>query len=61
MCPICNNKLIPIVYGHIDDTYLNLHREGKIILAGYIERYSDRPNSYCNTCFEGSDIEIAIG
>ena len=60
MCPICNDKLIPVVYGHIDDRYLNLHRDGKIVLVGYRERYSNQPKSYCNTCFEGSDIAVAI-
>jgi hypothetical protein len=60
MCPICNSQLIPIVYGYMDDQHLELQRQGKIILAGYRERYKDQPKSYCNTCFEGQDISIEI-
>jgi len=60
MCPNCNNKLIPVIYGYMDDKHLTLQREGKIILAGYKERYKDQPKSYCNTCFEGSNIKITL-
>jgi hypothetical protein len=58
MCPVCNEKLIPIVYGALDDKHLSLHKEGKIILSGYRERYSDHPSSYCNNCQEPSNIEV---
>jgi hypothetical protein len=44
----------------MDDEHLNLHKQGKIILAGYKERYKDQPKSYCNTCFEGLNIEVSI-
>lgn len=57
MCPICNGKLIPIVYGALDDNHLMLHKQGKIILSGYRERYSDHPKSYCVSCQEPSEVE----
>jgi hypothetical protein len=60
MCPICNSKLIPILYGYMDDKHLELQRQGKIILAGYKERYKDQPKSYCNKCSEGSNIVVSI-
>lgn len=58
MCPICNEKLIPVVYGHMDDRSLRLHKNGKIILAGYRERYAETHKSYCNNCLEGFDIYV---
>jgi hypothetical protein len=60
MCPICQGKLIPIVYGVITDTNLSLHKDGKIILAGYRDRYLNHPKSSCTNCFESHDIQVSI-
>jgi hypothetical protein len=60
MCPVCKNKLIPVVYGHMDDKHLELHKLGKIVLAGYRDRYADKHKSYCLNCLEGSDIFVDI-
>jgi hypothetical protein len=58
MCPVCQETLIPIVYGALDDYHLSLHKEGKIILSGYRERYSDHPKSYCVNCQEPYNVEV---
>lgn len=60
MCPLCSGKLIPIVYGAMDDKNLSLHKEGKILLSGYRERYADHPSSYCINCQEPSSITVDI-
>lgn len=53
MCPVCQNNLVPVVYGHVTDQHLRWNNEGKIILMGYRDRYKESPNSYCLACDEG--------
>jgi hypothetical protein len=61
MCPLCNNKLTPIIYTRIvDDRYMQMHKEGLILLAGEANRYGDAPKSYCTKCQEPFDRLVPI-
>jgi hypothetical protein len=61
MCPLCNNKLTPIIYTKIiDDRYMQMHSKGLILLAGELNRYKDAPLSYCTKCQEPFDRLVSI-
>ena len=60
MCPICNNKLTPIVYTkYIDEVLINMDRIGQIILVEGNPR-AKAPKSYCNTCYKGYSQEVPL-
>jgi hypothetical protein len=60
MCPICNNKLTPIVYSkYIDDVLIGMDRIGQIILVEGNPR-AKAPRSYCNICHKGHSQEVPL-
>jgi hypothetical protein len=50
MCPVCNNSMIPIVYGQLNPELLLMARSGHIIIGDSIA--IDRPEFYCPKCTE---------
>ena len=58
MCPICNNKLIPILYGYVDKKYLDMHEAGLILLMPNLYHKKTDPKSYCKVCHESFDIAV---
>lgn len=51
MCPQCNVKLIPIVYGKLTPELVDLDKAGKIIVVS--GKYKKgKPTSYCIGCEE---------
>jgi hypothetical protein len=60
MCPICNNKLTPIVYAkYIDDVLIGMDRIGQIILVEGNPR-AKAPRSYCGKCHTGYQSEVPL-
>jgi len=60
MCPICNNHLIPIVYGFVGEKYLDAHEKGLIFLVNRTYHQKSDPLSYCPECHESYDEDIAL-
>ena len=52
MCPHCNNKLIPILYGFVDPKYVDMHKQGLVFLISTTWHTKNSPNSYCKKCEE---------
>lgn len=50
MCEKCGLGLIPIVYGQLNGTLLEMSKEGRIIIGD--SHAIDRPNFYCTQCTE---------
>ena len=60
MCPICNTKLIPIVYNAVQDPILRgMANIGQIILVEQTRR-NKAPRSYCNICHKGYSQEVPL-
>ena len=60
MCPHCNNRLIPILYGFVDPKYVDMHKEGLVFLVSTTYHTKNSPTSYCKKCEESFDIKINI-
>jgi hypothetical protein len=58
MCPHCNSKLIPILYGFVDPKYVDMHKEGLIFLVSTTYHTKNSPTSYCKKCEESFDIKL---
>jgi hypothetical protein len=60
MCPICNSRLIPIVYNAIQDPILRgMANIGQIILVEQTRR-NNTPRSYCSKCHKGYSQEVPL-
>ena len=60
MCPICNNKLTPIVYNAIQDYVLRgMANIGQIVLVEQTRR-NNAPRSYCDMCYKGYSQEVPL-
>ena len=60
MCPICNNKLTPIVYNSVQDPILRgMANIGQIILVEQTRR-NKAPRSYCDICYKGYSQEVPL-
>ena len=60
MCPICNNKLTPIVYNSTQDHVLRgMHDIGQIILVEQTRTHK-APRSYCDICYKGYSQEVPL-
>ena len=60
MCPICNNKLTPIVYNSTQDFVLRgMHDIGQIVLVEQTRR-DKAPRSYCDKCYKGYSQEVPL-
>ena len=61
MCPICNNKLTPIVYNPVQDPILRgMANIGQIILVEQTIRDKKAPRSYCAICHKGYSQEVPL-
>jgi hypothetical protein len=60
MCPICNNHLIPVVYGFVGEKYLDAHRKGLIFLVEKTFHTKQSPMSYCPICEECFDMDVPV-
>lgn len=61
MCPICNNKLTPIVYNATQDYVLRgMHDIGQIILVEQTLKDKKAPRSYCHICHKGYSQEVPL-
>ena len=50
MCPSCNNKVIPIVYGQLNPVLIEMSAEGRLIIGD--SEAIDKPEFYCPNCTE---------
>ena len=50
MCPSCNDKVIPIVYGQLNPILIEMAKEGRLIIGD--SKAIDRPEFYCSNCTE---------
>ena len=50
MCPHCNVKLIPLLYGFVDPKYVDMHKEGLVFLVSTTYHTKNSPTSYCKKC-----------
>jgi hypothetical protein len=48
-CYKCRSKLIPIIYGRVDDKYLDLEKTSTVVLGGIFQKPY---NSFCPLCEE---------
>lgn len=55
MCPICNQELIPIVYGNMSKEVIESIADGRIVYGGY-SKPVDGCEWYCLLCLE--DINL---
>jgi hypothetical protein len=60
MCPHCNTKLIPILYGFVDPKYVDMHKQGLVFLVSTTYHTKNSPTSYCKKCEESFDIKIKL-
>lgn len=61
MCPICNNKLTPIVYNATQDFVLRgMANIGQIILIEQTMKDRKAPRSYCDKCYKGYSQEVTL-
>ena len=58
MCPHCNNKLIPLLYGFVDPKYVDMHKEGLVFLVSTTYHTKNSLTSYCKKCEESFDIKL---
>lgn len=59
MCPYCNNKLIPILYGYSDPKYADMHKKGLVFLVSTTFHTKNDFSSYCNKCKECFYIKLS--
>lgn len=59
MCPKCNVKLIPIIYGRLTPDLIDMQKEGKVIVGSgrYIK---GKPTALCISCEEAFDILVYL-
>jgi hypothetical protein len=56
MCPNCNSTLIPIIYGYVNPKYVDMHKQGLVLLVSKTYHTKNDPNWHCGVCIESFNL-----